>query len=406
MTAIEDDFLRRLDRAPLDANSVADRHQAFRAREELLNKQHQRLQAAVERGTSGETLKGLVAALNEEFRSFLNEFSWEDRKELNRFPEGYPTPWLVGELHYDQEDLAAAGGRSPAAVYRDAPDTALDGLSEPARKVVSALIDSDMTVQPLRILDDPRGYGPLGSRSIEGPFDAEPARDAHARQAARHWSQQGRHVLRAVGLAAHYSGSRALAIPVTETARAAAHSQRYAHHVADDHRGAIDKLTTGQWRSPPGALIVVDDADELAPDDLRQLTALAGRTNTKLLLVSADRAGLGPDDPLNHARALDSWNRESRYNTDTLQHHLPWSQHLGDPQDHQLCATAADEATRLRRYLSALDVFPDDIGHKHAAALLDRHDTLVAVYTELAAPFRALQANRGPHLDREQGLSL
>lgn len=111
MTAIEDDFLRRLDRAPLDANSVADRHQAFRARDELLNKQHQRLQTAVDSGTSGETLKGLVTALNEEFRSFLNGFSWEDRKELNRFPEGYPTPWLVGELHYGQEDLAAAGGR-------------------------------------------------------------------------------------------------------------------------------------------------------------------------------------------------------------------------------------------------------------------------------------------------------
>lgn len=405
MTAIEDDFLRRLDRAPLDANSVADRHQAFRARDELLNKQHQRLQAAVDSGTSGETLKGLVTALNEEFRSFLNGFSWEDRKELNRFPEGYPTPWLVGELHYGQEDLAAAGGRSPAAVYRDAPETSVTGLSQSARAVVRALGDSDMAVQPLKILDDPRGYGPLGSRSIEGPFDAEPPRRGHrAREAARRRSREGRQVLRAVGLAAHYSGSRVLAIPVTEAARTAARTQRYAHHVAEDERAAIEKLATGVWRPPPGALIIVDDADELVPDDLRQLTKLAGATNTKLIVVTADRAGLGPDDPTD-SRIIDSWNRASRERTDVLHYRLPWNQHVGEAGDYRLCATAADAPGRVKRYLSGLAAIPSDIGHRHAADILSAHDSLTTAYTDLAAPVQS-RGIGGEQPGRDVGLCL
>lgn len=399
MTQLEDDFLRRLDQEPLDANRLADRYQNMRAREELLNRQHHRLRAAVDRSAGAGELKTLAADMHTEYQAFLSAFSWQERGEINRFPAGYPTPWRLAQLHCDRGDLEAAGGRSPAAVYREAPESALDGLSPAARTVVNALIDSDMSVQPLRILDDPRGYGLLGSRSIEGPFDAvETPPEPHLTQGARRFSREGRQVLRAVALAAHHSGSRVLAVPATETARSAAHNQRYAHHVADDTNTAIAKITTGQWKPPPGALIVVDDADELAADDLRQLTTLAGRTNTKLVLVSADRAGLGT--------AADTRNRESRENTDALQHQLPWSQHLGEPRDHQLCATAVDNPGRLQRYLSALDLVPDDIAHQQAATLLHGHHQIIAAYTALAAPPKEIRPSRELEDNRQHGLCI
>ena len=399
MTQIEDDFLRRLDQEPLDANRLADRYQNMRAREELLNRQHHRLCAAVDRSAGVGELKTLAADMHTEYQAFLASFSWHERGEINRFPAGYPTPWRLAQLHCDRGDLEAAGGRSPAAVYREAPESALDGLSPPARTVVNALIDSDMSVQPLRILDDPHGYGLLGSRSIEGPFDAvETPLDPNLTQAARRFSREGRQVLRAVALAAHYSGSRVLAVPASKTARSAAHNQRYAHHVADDPRTAIAKLTAEQWKPPPGALIVVDDADELDAHDLRQLTTLAGRSNTKLILVTADRAGLGT--------AADTRNRESRENTDALQHQLPWSQYLGEPRDHWVCATAADNPGRLQRYLSTLDLVPDDIAHQQAAILLQGHQQIVAAYTALSAPLKAVEARHELEDNRQHGLCI
>lgn len=399
MTQLEDDFLRRLDQEPLDANQLADRYQNVRAREELLNRQHQRLCATVERGAGVSELKTLTEAMHTEYQAFLSGFSWHERGEINRFPAGYPTPWRLAQLHCDSGDLAAAGGRSPAAVYREAPEAALDGLSPSAREVVNALIDSDMSVQPLRILDDPHGYGLLGSRSIEGPFDvAETPPDPHLTQAARRTSHEGRQVLRAVALAAHYSGSRVLAVPATDAARTAAHTQRYAHHVADDPHTAIANLTTGQWKPPPGALIVIDDADELATDDVRQLTSLAGRTNTKLVLVTADRAGLGT--------AANTRNRESRESADALQHQLPWSQHVGEPRDYRLCATAADNPGRLQLYLAKLDLVPNDIAHQQAATLLQTHQQIVAAHTALAAPPKALHTSQELQDNRQHGLCL
>lgn len=399
MTQLEDDFLRRLDQEPLDANRLADRYQNMRAREELLNRQHHRLRAAVDRSAGAGELKTLAADMHTEYQAFLSAFSWQERGEINRFPAGYPTPWRLAQLHCDRGDLEAAGGRSPAAVYREAPESALDGLSPTARKVVNALIDSDMAVQPLRILDDPNGYSLLGSRSIEGPFDAVGTPpDPHLTQGARRFSREGRQVLRAVALAAHYSGSRVLAVPATETARLAAHNQRYAHRVADDPRTAIANLTAGQWKPPPGALIVVDDADELASDDVRQLTRVAGSTNTKLVLVTADRAGLGT--------AADTRNRESRESADALQHQLPWSQHLGEPRANQLCATAADNPGRLRRYLSNLDLVPDDIAHQQAATLLQGHHQIVTAYTALAAPPKEIRPSRELEDNRQHGLCI
>lgn len=395
MTAIEDDFIRRLDRAPLDANALADRYQAFRARDELLTTLHERLHTAAMRGVSGAQLSALAAEMNwTDFHGFLSRYDWQQRADLGRFPQGYPTPWRLGSLHHDVGVLEAAGGRSPAAMYADARENEVAGLSDSARTVVRALTDSDMSVQPLKILDDPRGYGTLGSIGVEGRNNAASAQPAigerNTRTApsnARHWSQQGRQVIRAVALAAHDSGARVLAIPVTHAARIEARIRRYAHHTADDPNTAIDKLVGGAWKKPPpGALIIVDDADELSTKQVCQLAGYAASTNAKLLLVTADREGIGLDDPTRCPERGDSWNRTARESTDALAHQLPWAQHLGSPADYQLCAAAADTAGQLNNYLSALTEIPDDIAHREASALLERHGNLIGSYRDLARP--------------------
>lgn len=413
MAAIEDDFLRRLDRTPLDANSVADRYESFRARDAVMARLHERLRAGVDNGLTGTGLSDLVAELSDgEFSRFLNAYDWDERRDLVRFPPGYPTPWRLGRLHQDRQALGAAGGRSPAAVYRDAPEAAVSGLSESAHAVVRAVVDSDMSVQPVKILDDPRGYGIGGSRSVEGvppslaEADERDGRPANRAAAAR-FRREGREVIRAVALAAHYSGARVLAMPAHGPALAEARTHRHAHHIAENPDATIEKLVRGEWKKPPpGALIIVDDADQLDTDQVLQLSTFAGDTNTKLLLVTADHAGVGPVGPDHAGRGFGDWDRSARETTDTLTHQLPWGQYLGDPADHRLCAIATDTAGELARYMAALSEIPDDIAHQQAAALLERHNQIVAAHTELAAPVRPLQASRGAQLDREQGLSL
>lgn len=412
MTAIEDDFLRRLDRTPLDANSVADHYEYFRARDAVMARLHERLRAGVDNGLTGTGLSDLVTELSGgEFSRFLNAYDWDKRRDLVRFPPGYPTPWRLGRLHQDRQALAAAGGRSPAAVYRDAPEAAVSGLSESAHTVVRALVDSDMSVQPVKILDDPRGYGIGGSRSVEGvppPLAEADERDGRPanKAAAGRFRREGREVIRAVALAAHYSGARVLAIPAHGPALAEARANKYAHHIAENPGTAIEKLAGGEWKKPPpGALIIVDDADELGTDQILQLSSFAGDTNTKLLLVTADHAGLGPADPGRHSPASGEWNRCAREATDALAHQLPWGQHVGDPDDYRLCAAAADTPGELTQYLEKLTEIPNDIAHREAAEVLTRHATLIDGYRALTAPPISL-AVADERRDRGYGIAL
>ena len=73
--------------------------------------------------------------------------------------------------------------------------------------------------------------------------------------------------------------------------------------------------TTGSGPSPPGNLLIIDDADHLDPNQLRYFTEHAGRTNTKLLLVHT------PTERRTPAHSL----------VDALADNLPWAQHVGTP---------------------------------------------------------------------------
>jgi len=450
-TPAEADFIARLDRDPLDANQIADRYEAFRARDAVLTAQHERLSAAAHYGVTGAELDALLDTLYDDFSGFLAGYRGEDRAELNRFPPGYPTPWRLGRMHQDLDTLAAAAGHSPAAVYRDAPESAQADLSVVGRAAVGAITGSAMSVQPLKILDDPRGYSRLGSRSIEGDppgaADRNPQRNLNIRdvdreakflRATENWADEeveqtmgtdyarsrrdrrtladtrdeGRRILRAVSLAAHYSGHRVLAIPATAEARNEAQARRYAHHVAADPLAAIAKRATGEWKPPPGSLLIIDDADELGAEELRQLSTLAATTNAKLLLVTADHAGMGPADRSRRSRQVRD--RPTRDRTDVMTHSLPWGQCLGAHDDVALAATAADNFREVEEYLAGLAVgrpagreTPDDIAHREAAALLTRRDTALTTYRELSFPSWARARDVGVQTPaRDAGLSL
>ena len=444
-----DDFLARLDAEPLTANQIADRYEAFRSRDAVLTAQHERLAAAAHRGVTGQELDTLLDTLYDGFTEFLAGYRGEQRAELNRFPPGHPTPWRLGRLHQDLDILATAAGHSPAAVYRDAPESAHTDLSVVGRAAVASITSSAMSVQPLKILDDPRGYGALGSRSIEGDPVGATGRDtqrnlnirdveheARFLTATENWTDEeveqtmgtdyaqsrrdrrtladtraeGRRILRAVSLAAHYSGHRVLAIPATAEARNEAQTRRYAHHVATDPLAAIDKMATGEWKPPPGSLLIVDDADELGAEELRQLSTLAATRNAKLLLVTADHAGMGPADLSRRSRQVRD--RPTRDRTDVMTHSLPWGQCLGAHNDVARAAMAADNFHEIEKYLAGLAVgrpagreAPDDIAHREAAALLTRRDAALTTYRELSFPSWA-RARAVPTPSRDAGLSL
>lgn len=255
------------------------------------------------------------------------------------------------QMRDEIELVESAGLRSPATVYADPRETTVADLSEPARSAVSHIIDSDMAVQPL-----------------------------HA-----HDTSEKNAVIRAVALTAHHNDDKVLAIPASPAAAEQARTRRYAHATATPGE-AINNLTTGVWKPPPGSLLIVDDADHLDPDQLRRLTTHAGATNTKLLLATNDTGTPGPSHTLTTALA------------DTL----PWSQHLGTAPRRPNPGTAL---ARVAGYISTLSEVPQDDPHREAAALLTRRDNLAGVYRNLAAPVTARSAALdGP--SREPGLSI
>ena len=244
----------------------------------------------------------------------------------------------LDQMREEIELVESAGLRSPAAVYADCPETALEGLSEAGRVVVRHLVDSDMAVQILEV----------------GHRDEKSA------------------LLHTVALAAHHSDAKVLAIPASSAAADEARGRRYSDSTASPAE-AIDKLTTGQWTPPPGTLLIVDDADHLDDPQLRRLTTHAGATNTKLLLVTSASGTPGP----------------SRHLTAALAGTLPWSQQLGDTR-------STDSAlSRATAHLAGLAMTPHDDIYRQARALLVRRDNLVGVYRNVAAAVVLRDASRG-----------
>lgn len=202
-------------------------------------------------------------------------------------------------LRTEVEFLEAAGARSLNAGY-NVPEEALAPLDEAHRRVATVIAGGLDTVQSLHLEPDADQPGVLAALA----------------KAAHRGNYQGKH--------------HVLAIPVTDAAQHYAAENRYADTTTTPAE-ARDNLDAGRWKLPEGTLIVVDDADHLEPEQLRNLTDLAADTRTKLLLITHAEPGTTTQE-----------RREpppSRQLTDTLAAHLPWHQHLGADT-----ATAAQQA--------------------------------------------------------------
>lgn len=117
MTQLDDDFLRRLDQKPLDANRLADRYHNLRTREELLNRQHQQLCAAVERCAGAGELQTLAEAMHTEYQRFLSAFSWQERGEINMNHPGFRAHSVTGvPPSWRQLVECSSGPRTPPGV--------------------------------------------------------------------------------------------------------------------------------------------------------------------------------------------------------------------------------------------------------------------------------------------------
>ena len=138
--------------------------------------------------------------------------------------ENYTVDQDLQQLKEELAVLEIAGSRSPATRYHS---TASKSLDEPISTIVASVADSDMSVQPVRI---------------------NAAEQKHA-------------ILNGVALAAHHSGREVLALPATAAAIKFASSYRYSHRT-DSAADGIGKLHHKQFRLEPGALVIVDDADQ------------------------------------------------------------------------------------------------------------------------------------------------
>ena len=256
----------------------------------------------------------------------------------------------VAGLSAEVELLQAAGARSPAAMYR-VPEQALAVLDEPSRAAVIAIANSAHTVQPLQL----------------------------------HAGAEKPAALAALAAAAHHRQHRILGLAGTERAD----TDTEIHRVADTTTSAAtarDHLQAGRWQLPIGSLVLVDDADQLPPEQLRWLTDTAAATNTKLVLISTVS-----DDHPPVAHTL----------TDALAADLPWAQHLGTPTPGRHRHTTAERAAA---YLAAaIDTAGE---HTHARQLLHRRQRLITRYRHLTRERTIGGHDHTRNRHRDNGLEL
>lgn len=226
-------------------------------------------------------------------------------------------------------DFADTAGRAaaPATGY-PIPANTLDHLDDAHRGVVTAITRDLHAVQTLHLY---------------------PGADKTA-------------ALTAITDAAHRDHRHVLALPATPPAHASTHpyADNAAHIQKTPTEQALAKirgLANAGRRLPRGNLVIVDDADHLAPDQLHWLANNAAATNTKLLLITSP-------DQRTPAHTL----------TAALDHLLPWAHHLGIPDpEHQRPRSAIERADH---HLAAA---PTLTGPEHQAAreLLTRRDHLL-----------------------------
>lgn len=227
-------------------------------------------------------------------------------------------------LRREVDMLDEAGVRSPAAMY-GTREADLDQLDRPAAAAVTDIAGSAQTVQPLHL-------------------------GANADKSA---------VLGALATTALRNQHRILAIPASENAESYAAQHRYADTTANPDQ-AIERIDNGQWKLPTGTLLVVDDADQLNPRQLRALTKAAGDANAKLLLVT---------------NSTDNQREASL--TDMLNNQLPWSHRLADPAERP-ARTALD---RVEHHLASTTAAGE--AAQEANDLLTRRDELGRTYHDI-----------------------
>lgn len=255
---------------------------------------------------------------------------------------------IEGDLDLLRLEVAAigmAGSLSPAACYD--PDF-VAALDPSIKKIAAAIADSDMSVQPLR---------------------CDTTTETHV-------------ALKGLSVAAARSGQKVLALPATAAAAIRADEDRYSHACFAAAEG-IPKLQSGQWKSPVGALIIVDDADHLTADQITWLITNAGATNSQVVLATSHETNPGP----------------SRHLTDALTENLPWSADL-----HRSGGTRSTAISRITAYLNTVE-HPETNAETAAATLLGQLGASVARHRVLATPLRA-RSRAVPEQGCDVGLSL
>ena len=239
-------------------------------------------------------------------------------------------------LRAEVDLLEAAGGISGAGMF-GASDAVLAGVDESCRAAVAAVAADVHAVQVLAV--HPGGDKAAVLAAISAA--------AHEHQ-GRWFPARG-----------NQPGAGVLALPATQEGAEYAAAQGYAdrarHPVA-----SVRNFESGRWALPIGSLVIVDDADQLPPEQFRSLVEHAAtRTNTKLLLIT------------NHDTERPAGNDLVA----VLQDSLPWSRHIG---------------TSTSRSVRRENVF-DRIGHLDVSSV-ERPASAVAEATELLARRERLAA--------------
>jgi AAA domain len=251
--------------------------------------------------------------------------------------------------------LQAASATSPAAICHP-PDTAVRGLDDNHRHAVTAITSSAQTVQPLQL---------------------HPGADKTG-------------TLAAIADTAHHHNNRVLALPATPAAAQYAAHNRYADTTTTAAH-ARTQLENKQWKLPPATLVIVDDADQLQPQQLVWLTESAAATNTKLILITT------PDS------------RQPGHNLlSVLAKNLLSTQHLGNPESQRPQSPTAIE--RVEHHLAATNA--TSTTRNHAAQLLHQRNQILDRLRDIANTAAqidtaaARQHDRERNRDRDHGLEL
>ena len=260
---------------------------------------------------------------------------------------------LIAEV--DWLDLAGRAMSHASTYHSDETAELLantPGLKDGSRATVANLAEDDHTVQSLHLRDDTTKAALLaaliGQAEAAGRQVTTICGTDHARRESADYLVHTRRALTAE------AGLQAL------------------HDHGPTWRNANDPLI--------GSLLVVDDADHLAPEQLHQLVRYATGCNFKLLLVTAENRHPNLKAP-------------SRHLTVAAATHLPWAQH---PDGLPTIDTALHRAQNLD---------PRSIADHEIHETIDRATELINRYTAMTTPAREARHDRSTRQERERSRS-